>query len=73
MEESCEECGGGKEVWSEGVGSCAEGEKAGVFGHVVRRGRWRSWEILSVLWRRGGGHLEDLKRSGEEICKNLQV
>ena len=23
----CEECGGGKEVWGEGVGGCAEGEK----------------------------------------------
>ena len=30
MEGSCEECGGGKEVWGEGVGGCAEGEKVGV-------------------------------------------
>ena len=27
----------------------------------------------SMLWRRGGGHLEDLKRPGEVCKKNLQV
>ena len=30
MEGSYKECGGGKEVWSEGVGCGAEGEKVGV-------------------------------------------
>ena len=34
MEGSCEECRGGKEVWGEGVGGCAEGEKV----RVVRAG-----------------------------------
>ena len=55
------------------LGDALRVRRLGWFGHVVRRGRQRSWERLGVLWCRGGGHLEDLKRPGEEICKNLQV
>ena len=74
MEGSCEECGSGKEVWGEGVGDVLRVGRLGWFGHVVRRGETEIWERLGVLWCRGSGNLEDLKRPEEEICKkNLQV
>ena len=38
MEGSCE-CGGGKEVWGEGVWGCDEGEKVGVVRACGEKGR----------------------------------
>ena len=59
------------------LGDVLRVRRLGWFGHVVRR---EETEILGktqhvvALWRQGGGHLEDLKRPGEEVCKkNLQV
>ena len=38
MEGSCEDCGGGKEVWGEGVGGdVLRVRRLGWCGHVVRR------------------------------------
>ena len=37
MEGSCEECGGGKELWVRELGDMLRVRRLGWFGHVVRR------------------------------------